>query len=152
MVKNQKMNKEDFLKDFKQEKLNKNTKEKTKINFSNPFKKKNKEKKNKKKRVWLKIVTNIFMLVIILACSFSIFAVNGFNMIADKDYLNKLDELQKLSEKANGVVNFTPDYLFIQFFAKHSNTIMLFSLIVLVVMIILAFILNMTTFKKGKGE
>ena len=138
------MNKEDFLKDFKQEKLNKNTKEKPKINFSNPFKKKNKEKKNKKKRVWLKIVTNIFMLVIILACS--------FNMIADKDYLNKLDELQKLSEKANGVVNFTPDYLFIQFFAKHSNTIMLFSLIVLVVMIILAFILNMTTFKKGKGE
>ena len=108
------MNKEDFLKDFKQEKLKKNTKEKPKINFSNPFKKKNKEKKNKKKRVWLKIVTNIFMLVIILACSFSIFAVNGFNMIADKDYLNKLDELQNLSEKANGVVNFTPDYNFLQ--------------------------------------
>ena len=43
------MNKEDFLKDFKQEKLNKNTKEKPKINFSNPFKKKNKEKKNNKK-------------------------------------------------------------------------------------------------------
>ena len=82
-MKNQKkMNKEDFLKEFKREKLEQSEnpkKQKTKINFTNPFKK-SKDKKTKKKRTWVKVLTNLFLLAIMLLCSFAIFAVNGFNM------------------------------------------------------------------------
>ena len=87
-----------------------------------------------------------------LLCSFAIFAVNGFNMIADKEYLARVEELQNLSEKSNGLANLTSDYMFIQFFSKNSNTIMLFSLILLIVVTLLVFILNMTIFKRKKGE
>ena len=152
-MKNQKkMNKEDFLKEFKREKLEQSEnpkKQKTKINFTNPFKK-SKDKKTKKKRIWVKVLTNLFLLAIMLLCSFSIFAVNGFNMIADKEYLAKVEELQKLSEKSNGLTNLTSDYIFIQFFSKNSNTIMLFSLILLIVVTLLVFILNMTVFKRKR--
>ena len=89
-MKNQKkMNKEDFLKEFKREKLEQSEnpkKQKTKINFTNPFKK-SKDKKTKKKRTWVKVLTNLFLLAIMLLCSFAIFAVNGFNMVADNYYL-----------------------------------------------------------------
>lgn len=152
-MKNQKkMNKEDFLKEFKKEKLEQSEKPKNqrvKINFTNPFKK-SKDKKLKKKRTWLKVLTNLFLLAIMLICSFAIFAVNGFNMIADKEYLARVEELQNLSEKSNGLANLTSDYLFIQFFSKNSNTIMLFSLILLIVVTILVFILNMTVFKRKR--
>ena len=154
-MKNQKkMNKEDFLKEFKKEKLEQSEKPKNqrvKINFTNPFKK-SKDKKIKKKRTWVKVLTNLFLLAIMLLCSFAIFAVNGFNMIADKEYLARVEELQNLSEKSNGLANMTSDYLFIQFFSKNSNTIMLFSLILLIVVTLLVFILNMTIFKRKKGE
>ena len=148
------MNKEDFLKEFKKEKLEQSEKPKNqrvKINFTNPFKK-SKDKKLKKKRTWVKVLTNLFLLVIMLLCSFAIFAVNGFNMIADKEYLARVEELQNLSEKSNGLANLTSDYMFIQFFSKNSNTIMLFSLILLIVVTLLVFILNMTIFKRKKGE
>ena len=154
-MKNQKkMNKEDFLKEFKKEKLEQSEKPKNqrvKINFTNPFKK-SKDKKLKKKRTWVKVLTNLFLLVIMLLCSFAIFAVNGFNMIANKEYLARVEELQNLSEKSNGLANLTSDYMFIQFFSKNSNTIMLFSLILLIVVTLLVFILNMTIFKRKKGE
>lgn len=154
-MKNQKkMNKEDFLKEFKKEKLEQlenPKKQRIKINFSNPFKK-SKDKQIKKNRTWVKVLTNLFLLVIMLLCSFAIFAVNGFNMIADKEYLTRVEELQNLSEKSNGLANLTSDYVFIQFFSKNSNTIMLFSLILLIVVTLLVFILNMTIFKRKKGE
>lgn len=154
-MKNQKkMNKEDFLKEFKKEKLEQSEnpkKQSLKINFTNPFKK-SKDKKIKKKRTWVKVLTNLFLLVIMLLCSFAIFSVNGFNMIADKEYLARVEELQNLSEKSNGLANLTSDYMFIQFFSKNSNTIMLFSLILLIVVTLLVFILNMTIFKRKKGE
>ena len=154
-MKNQKkMNKEDFLKEFKKEKLEQlenPKKQRIKINFSNPFKK-SKDKQIKKNRTWVKVLTNLFLLVIILLCGFAIFAVNGFNMIADKEYLARVEELQNLSEKSNGLANLTSDYVFIQFFSKNSNTIMLFSLILLIVVTLLVFILNMTIFKRKKGE
>ena len=99
-MKNQKkMNKEDFLKEFKREKLEQSEnpkKQSLKINFTNPFKK-SKDKKIKKKRTWVKVLTNLFLLAIMLLCSFAIFAVNGFNMIADKEYLARVEELQHLS-------------------------------------------------------
>ena len=155
-MKNQKkMNKEDFLKEFKREKLEQSEnpkKQKTKINFTNPFKKSKDKKTNKKKRTWIKVLTNLFLLAIMLLCSFAIFAVNGFNMIADKEYLARVEELQNLSEKSNELTNLTPDYMFIQFFSKNSNTIMLFSLILLIVATLLVFILNMTIFKRKKDE
>ena len=154
-MKNQKkMNKEDFLKEFKKEKLEQlenPKKQRIKINFSNPFKK-SKDKQIKKNRTWVKVLTNLFLLVIMLLCGFAIFAVNGFNMIADKEYLARVEELQNLSEKSNGLSNLTSDYMFIQFFSKNSNTIMLFSLILLIVVTLLVFILNMTIFKRKKGE
>lgn len=154
-MKNQKkMNKEDFLKEFKKEKLEQlenPKKQRIKINFANPFKK-SKDKKIKKNRTWVKVLTNLFLLVIMLLCAFAIFAVNGFNMIADKEYLARVEELQNLSEKSNGLANLTSDYMFIQFFSKNSNTIMLFSLILLIVVTLLVFILNMTIFKRKKGE
>lgn len=154
-MKNQKkMNKEDFLKEFKKEKLEQlenPKKQRIKINFSNPFKK-SKDKQIKKNRTWVKVLTNLFLLVIMLLCGFAIFAVNGFNMIADKEYLARVEELQNLSEKSNGLANLTSDYVFIQFFSKNSNTIMLFSLILLIVVTLLVFILNMTIFKRKKGE
>lgn len=154
-MKNQKkMNKEDFLKEFKKEKLEQlenPKKQRIKINFANPFKK-SKDKQIKKNRTWVKVLTNLFLLVIMLLCSFAIFAVNGFNMIADKEYLARVEELQNLSEKSNGLANLTSDYMFIQFFSKNSNTIMLFSLILLIVVTLLVFILNMTIFKRKKGE
>ena len=148
------MNKEDFLKEFKKEKLEQlenPKKQRIKINFSNPFKK-SKDKQIKKNRTWVKVLTNLFLLVIMLLCGFAIFAVNGFNMIADKEYLARVEELQNLSEKSNGLANLTSDYMFIQFFSKNSNTIMLFSLILLIVVTLLVFILNMTIFKRKKGE
>jgi hypothetical protein len=148
------MNKEDFLKEFKKEKLEQlenPKKQRIKINFSNPFKK-SKDKQIKKNRTWVKVLTNLFLLVIMLLCGFAIFAVNGFNMIADKEYLARVEELQNLSEKSNGLANLTSDYVFIQFFSKNSNTIMLFSLILLIVVTLLVFILNMTIFKRKKGE
>ncbi len=152
-MKNQKkMNKEDFLKEFKREKLEQSEnpkKQKTKINFTNPFKK-SKDKKTKKKRTWVKVLTNLFLLAIMLLCSFAIFAVNGFNMVADKEYLARVEELQNLSEKSNGLTNLTPDYMFIQFFSKNSNTIMLFSVILLIVVTLLVFILNITVFKRKR--
>ena len=155
-MKNQKkMNREDFLKEFKREKLEQSEnpkKQKTKINFTNPFKKSKDKKTNKKKRTWIKVLTNLFLLAIMLLCSFAIFAVNGFNMIADKEYLARVEELQNLSEKSNELTNLTPDYMFIQFFSKNSNTIMLFSLILLIVATLLVFILNMTIFKRKKDE
>ena len=151
-MKNQKkMNKEDFLKEFKREKLEQSEnpkKQKTKINFTNPFKKSKDKKTNKKKRTWVKVLTNLFLLAIMLFCSFAIFAVNGFNMVADKEYLARVEELQKLSEKSNGLTNLTSDYIFIQFFSKNSNTIMLFSVILLIVVTLLIFILNITVFKR----
>lgn len=151
-MKNQKkMNKEDFLKEFKREKLEQSEnpkKQKTKINFTNPFKKSKDKKNNKKKRTWVKVLTNLFLLAIMLLCSFAIFAVNGFNMVADKEYLARVEELQKLSEKSNGLTNLTSDYIFIQFFSKNSNTIMLFSVILLIVVTLLIFILNITVFKR----
>lgn len=154
-MKNQKkMNKEDFLKEFKKEKLEQlenPKKQRIKINFANPFKK-SKDKKIKKNRTWVKVLTNLFLLAIMLLCSFAIFAVNGFNMIADKEYLARVEELQNLSEKSNGLANLTSDYMFIQFFSKNSNTIMLFSLILLIVVTLLVFILNMTILKRKKGE
>ena len=154
-MKNQKkMNKEDFLKEFKKEKLEQlenPKKQRIKINFSNPFKKST-DKQIKKNRTWVKVLTNLFLLVIMLLCGFAIFAVNGFNMIADKEYLARVEELQNLSEKSNGFANLTSDYVFIQFFSKNSNTIMLFSLILLIVVTLLVFILNMTIFKRKKGE
>ena len=154
-MKNQKkMNKEDFLKEFKKEKLEQlenPKKQRIKINFSNPFKK-SKDKQIKKNRTWVKVLTNLFLLVIMLLCGFAIFAVNGFNMIADKEYLARVEELQNLSEKSNGLANLTSDFVFIQFFSKNSNTIMLFSLILLIVVTLLVFILNMTIFKRKKGE
>ena len=150
-MKNQKkMNKEDFLKEFKREKLEQSEnpkKQKTKINFTNLFKKSKDKKTNKKKRTWVKVLTNLFLLAIMLLCSFAIFAVNGFNMVADKEYLARVEELQKLSEKSNGLTNLTSDYIFIQFFSKNSNTIMLFSVILLIVVTLLVFILNITVFK-----
>jgi hypothetical protein len=149
------MNREDFLKEFKREKLEQSEnpkKQKTKINFTNPFKKSKDKKTNKKKRTWIKVLTNLFLLAIMLLCSFAIFAVNGFNMIADKEYLARVEELQNLSEKSNELTNLTPDYMFIQFFSKNSNTIMLFSLILLIVATLLVFILNMTIFKRKKDE
>ena len=124
-------------------------KQKTKINFTNPFKK-SKDKKTKKKRTWVKVLTNLFLLAIMLLCSFAIFAVNGFNMVADKEYLARVEELQNLSEKSNGLTNLTPDYMFIQFFSKNSNTIMLFSVILLIVVTLLVFILNITVFKRKR--
>nr|DAJ88805.1 MAG TPA: hypothetical protein [Caudoviricetes sp.] len=145
------MNKEDFLKEFKREKLEQSEnpkKQKTKINFTNPFKKSKDKKTNKKKRTWVKVLTNLFLLAIMLLCSFAIFAVNGFNMVADKEYLARVEELQKLSEKSNGLTNLTSDYIFIQFFSKNSNTIMLFSVILLIVVTLLIFILNITVFKR----
>lgn len=152
-MKNQKkMNKEDFLKEFKREKLEQSEnpkKQKTKINFTNPFKK-SKDKKTKKKRTWVKVLTNLFLLAIMLLCSFAIFSVNGFNMVADKEYLARVEELQNLSEKSNGLTNLTPDYMFIQFFSKNSNTIMLFSVILLIVVTLLVFILNITVFKRKR--
>ena len=152
-MKNQKkMNKEDFLKEFKREKLEQSEnpkKQKTKINFTNPFKK-SKDKKTKKKRTWVKVLTNLFLLAIMLLCSFAIFAVNGFNMVTDKEYLARVEELQNLSEKSNGLTNLTPDYMFIQFFSKNSNTIMLFSVILLIVVTLLVFILNITVFKRKR--
>lgn len=151
-MKNQKMNKEDFLKDFKKEKIETIQKDKTKINFINPFRKNNKKQVVKKKRVWVKVLTNFFLLILMLVSISSIFAVNGFNMIADKEYLARVEELQKLSEKSNGLANLTSDYMFIQFFSKNSNTIMLFSLIILIGTILLVFILNMTIFKKKKDK
>lgn len=151
-MKNQKMNKEDFLKDFKKEKIETIQKDKTKINFINPFRKNNKKQVVKKKRVWVKVLTNFFLLILMLVSISSIFAVNGFNMIADKEYLARVEELQKLSEKSNGLANLTSDYMFIQFFSKNSNTIMLFSLIILIGAILLVFILNMTIFKKKKDK
>ena len=142
-MKNQKkMNKEDFLKEFKREKLEQS---------ENPKKQKTKikdKKTNKKKRTWVKVLTNLFLLAIMLFCSFAIFAVNGFNMVADKEYLARVEELQKLSEKSNGLTNLTSDYIFIQFFSKNSNTIMLFSVILLIVVTLLIFILNITVFKR----
>lgn len=150
-MKNQKMNKEDFLKDFKKDRIETKPKGKTKINFINPFRKK-KQKQVKKKRICVRILTNLSLLILILVSIFSIFAVNGFNMIADKEYLAKIEELHNLSEKSNGMANFTSDYMFIQFFSKNSNTIMLFSLIILIVAILLVFILNMTIFKKKKDK
>lgn len=151
-MKNQKkMNKEDFLKEFKREKLEQSEnpkKQKTKIKFTNPFKKNKDKKTNKKKRTWVKVLTNLFLLAIMLLCSFAIFAVNGFNMVADKEYLARVEELQKLSEKSNGLTNLTSDYIFIQFFSKNSNTIMLFSVILLIVVTLLIFILNITVFKR----
>lgn len=153
-MKNQKkMNKEDFLKEFKREKLEQSEnpkKQKTKINFTNPFKKSKDKKTNKKKRTWVKVLTNLFLLVIMFLCSFAIFAVNGFNMVADKEYLARVEELQKLSEKSNGLTNLTSDYIFIQFFSKNSNTIMLFSVILLIVVTLLVFILNITVFKRKR--
>ena len=153
-MKNQKkMNKEDFLKEFKREKLEQSEnpkKQKTKINFTNQFKKSKDKKTNKKKRTWVKVLTNLFLLAIMLLCSFAIFAVNGFNMVADKEYLARVEELQKLSEKSNGLTNLTSDYIFIQFFSKNSNTIMLFSVILLIVVTLLVFILNITVFKKKR--
>lgn len=153
-MKNQKkMNKEDFLKEFKREKLEQSEnpkKKKTKINFTNPFKKSKDKKTNKKKRTWVKVLTNLFLLAIMLLCSFAIFAVNGFNMVADKEYLARVEELQKLSEKSNGLTNLTSDYIFIQFFSKNSNTIMLFSVILLIVVTLLVFILNITVFKRKR--
>ena len=153
-MKNQKkMNKEDFLKEFKREKLEQSEnpkKQKTKINFTNPFKKSKDKKTNKKKRTWVKVLTNLFLLAIMLFCSFAIFAVNGFNMVADKEYLARVEELQKLSEKSNGLTNLTSDYIFIQFFSKNSNTIMLFSVILLIVVTLLVFILNITVFKRKR--
>lgn len=146
------MNKEDFLKDFKKEKIETIQKDKTKINFINPFRKNNKKQVVKKKRVWVKVLTNFFLLILMLVSISSIFAVNGFNMIADKEYLARVEELQKLSEKSNGLANLTSDYMFIQFFSKNSNTIMLFSLIILIGAILLVFILNMTIFKKKKDK
>ena len=152
-MKNQKkMNKEDFLKEFKREKLEQSEnpkKQKTRINFTNPFKK-SKDKKTKKKRTWVKVLTNLFLLAIMLLCSFAIFAVNGFNMVADNEYLARVEELQNLSEKSNGLTNLTPDYMFIQFFSKNSNTIMLFSVILLIVVTLLVFILNITVFKRKR--
>ena len=153
-MKNQKkMNKEDFLKEFKREKLEQSEnpkKQKTKINFTNPFKKSKDKKTNKKKRTWVKVLTNLFLLAIMLLCSFAIFAVNGFNMVADKEYLARVEELQKLSEKSNGLTNLTSDYIFIQFFSKNSNTIMLFFVILLIVVTLLVFILNITVFKRKR--
>ena len=153
-MKNQKkMNKEDFLKEFKREKLEQSEnpkKQKTKINFTNPFKKSKDKKTNKKKRTLVKVLTNLFLLAIMLLCSFAIFAVNGFNMVADKEYLARVEELQKLSEKSNGLTNLTSDYIFIQFFSKNSNTIMLFSVILLIVVTLLVFILNITVFKRKR--
>ena len=153
-MKNQKkMNKEDFLKEFNREKLEQSEnpkKQKTKINFTNPFKKSKDKKNNKKKRTWVKVLTNLFLLAIMLLCSFAIFAVNGFNMVADKEYLARVEELQKLSEKSNGLTNLTSDYIFIQFFSKNSNTIMLFSVILLIVVTLLVFILNITVFKRKR--
>lgn len=153
-MKNQKkMNKEDFLKEFKREKLEQlenPKKQKTKINFTNLFKKSKDKKTNKKKRTWVKVLTNLFLLAIMLLCSFAIFAVNGFNMVADKEYLARVEELQKLSEKSNGLTNLTSDYIFIQFFSKNSNTIMLFSVILLIVVTLLVFILNITVFKRKR--
>lgn len=146
------MNKEEFLKDFKKEKSNKSQEnKKTNIKFINPFKKK-KDKTAKKKSIWTKILINILLVFTLLLSIFSIFAVNGFNMIADKDYLNRVEEIQNLSEKSNGVGNSSFDYQFIQFFSKNSNTIMLFSLIILIVVTLLVFTLNLTIFKKKKGE
>ena len=69
-------------------------------------------------------------------------------MVADKEYLARVEELQKLSEKSNGLTNLTSDYIFIQFFSKNSNTIMLFSVILLIVVTLLIFILNITVFKR----
>ena len=153
-MKNQKkMNKEDFLKEFKREKLEQSEnpkKQKTKINFTNPFKKSKDKKTNKKKRTWVKVLTNLFLLAIMLLCNFAIFAVKGFNMVADKEYLARVEELQKLSEKSNGLTNLTSDYIFIQFFSKNSNTIMLFSVILLIVVTLLVFILNITVFKRKR--
>lgn len=153
-MKNQKkMNKEDFLKEFKREKLEQSEnpkKQKTKINFTNPFKKSKDKKTNKKKRTWVKVLTNLFLLAIMLLCSLAIFAVKGFNMVADKEYLARVEELQKLSEKSNGLTNLTSDYIFIQFFSKNSNTIMLFSVILLIVVTLLVFILNITVFKRKR--
>ena len=153
-MKNQKkMNKEDFLKEFKREKLEQlenPKKQKTKINFTNLFKKSKDKKTNKKKRTWVKVLTNLFLLAIMLLCSFAIFAVNGFNMVADKEYLARVEELQKLSEKSNGLTNLTSDYIFIQFFSKNSNTIMFFSVILLIVVTLLVFILNITVFKRKR--
>lgn len=153
-MKNQKkMNKEDFLKEFKREKLEQSEnpkKQKTKINFTNLFKKSKDKKTNKKKRTWVKVLTNLFLLAIMLLCSFAIFAVNGFNMVADKEYLARVEELQKLSEKSNGLTNLTSDYIFIQFFSNNSNTIMLFSVILLIVVTLLVFILNITVFKRKR--
>ena len=153
-MKNQKkMNKEDFLKEFKREKLEQSEnpkKQKTKINFTNPFKKSKDKKTNKKKRTWVKVLTNLFLLAIMLLCSFAIFAVKGFTMVADKEYLARVEELQKLSEKSNGLTNLTSDYIFIQFFSKNSNTIMLFSVILLIVVTLLVFILNITVFKRKR--
>lgn len=153
-MKNQKkMNKEDFLKEFKREKLEQSEnpkKQKTKINFTNPFKKSKDKKTNKKKRTWVKVLTNLFLLAIMLLCSFAIFVVKGFNMVADKEYLARVEELQKLSEKSNGLTNLTSDYIFIQFFSKNSNTIMLFSVILLIVVTLLVFILNITVFKRKR--
>lgn len=153
-MKNQKkMNKEDFLKEFKREKLEQSEnpkKQKTKINFTNLFKKSKDKKTNKKKRTWVKVLTNLFLLAIMLLCSFAIFAVNGFNMVADKEYLARVEELQKLSEKSNGLTNLTSDYIFIQFFSKNSNTIMLFSVVLLIVVTLLVFILNITVFKRKR--
>ena len=114
------MNKEDFLKEFKKEKLEQSEKPKNqrvKINFTNPFKK-SKDKKLKKKRTWVKVLTNLFLLVIMLLCSFAIFAVNGFNMIADKEYLARVEELQNLSEKSNGLANLTSDYMLYNSFQR----------------------------------
>ena len=71
-------------------------------------------------------------------------------MVADKEYLAKIEELQNLSEKSNGLANLTPDYMFIQFFSKNSNTIMLFSLILLITVTLLVFILNITVFKRKR--
>ena len=138
--------KQDFLNDFKI-KQDKEVKNKN-HNFIKKIKtKKNKNKNYKKGNKITKWISNISFVLLIIFFSGILFAMDGFNKIADKEYLARIEELQNLSEKSN-MANFATDIVFIQFLSKNSNTIIFLSLALLIFISLLAITLNLTIFKE----
>lgn len=138
--------KQDFLNDFKIEQ-DKEVKNKNHNLIKKIKNKKNKNKNYKKGNKITKWISNISFVLLIIFFSGILFAMDGFNKIADKEYLARIEELQNLSEKSN-MANFATDIVFIQFLSKNSNTIIFLSLALLIFISLLAITLNLTIFKE----
>ena len=138
--------KQDFLNDFKIEQ-DKEVKNKNHNLIKKIKNKKDKNKNYKKGNKITKWISNISFVLLIIFFSGILFAMDGFNKIADKEYLARIEELQNLSEKSN-MANFATDIVFIQFLSKNSNTIIFLSLALLIFISLLAITLNLTIFKE----